>query len=86
MSLQEKQAGEPEALLPGADDHDRLPSNISSRDQLSSVPEECLSDDDSRPLLHIDESGNRFKYALQPTRFSVIFILIVELLERFSFY
>ena len=66
--------------------NDVLPSNVSTREQLALVPEECLSSDPSRPLLHRTEQGHEFHYALNPMNFSVAFILIVELLERFAFY
>lgn len=65
---------------------DDLPNNIHEESQLPLVPEDCLSDDPKRPLLHIDDLGNKFHYALQPMAYSVFFILMVELLERFSFY
>jgi POT family proton-dependent oligopeptide transporter len=65
---------------------DDLPSNISEESQLFLVPEDCLSGDKERPLLHIDDLGNKYHYALKPMVYSVILILIVELLERFSFY
>lgn len=63
-----------------------LPCNIHEDTQLCNVPQEFLSGCKTRPLLHIDDLGNRFHYALQPMFYSVIFIFIVELLERFSFY
>ncbi|KAL3930798.1 MAG: hypothetical protein SGBAC_011607 [Bacillariaceae sp.] len=65
---------------------DELPSNICTTEQLALVPKECLSGDHERPLLHVDASGRKSKYSLQPMRYSVMFILMVELLERFSFY
>ncbi len=65
---------------------DDLPTNIHEESQLPLVPEECLSGNQERPLLHIDDLGNKFMYALQPMTYSVFFILMVELLERFSFY
>ena len=39
----------------------------------------------SRPLRYVDDSGNDICYSLTPMRYSVIFILLVELLERFSY-
>jgi POT family proton-dependent oligopeptide transporter len=65
---------------------DDLPSNICNESQLALVPKECLSGNEKRPLLHVDELGKKYHYALQPMMYSVIFILVVELLERFSFY
>jgi hypothetical protein len=50
-------------------------------------------DDDSdemtnieRPLRHVDDMGNEYFYSLKPMQYSVIFILLVELFERFAFY
>ena len=65
---------------------DELPTNVTSPDQLADLPKECLSGNKDRPLRHVDEDGQVFHYALQPMSYSVIFILMVELLERFSFY
>ena len=65
---------------------DELPNNVSKREQLSLLPEECLSQDDERPLRHVDEMDHVTKYALSPMLYSVIYILLVELLERFAFY
>lgn len=70
--------------VPSPDDD--IPSNVGDESQLYLVPEDCLSGDDVRPLLHIDDLGNKYRYALQPMVYSVILILIVELLERFCFY
>ena len=39
-----------------------------------------------RPLRHVDDSGNEFFYSLKPMQYSVVFILLVELFERFAFY
>lgn len=63
-----------------------LPSNVSQESQLASLPDEVKSGNPVRPLLHIDEDGTEFSYHLQPMRYSVINILLVELFERFSFY
>lgn len=65
---------------------DELPGDISTLDQLSLIPEECLSNNPLRPLLHTDSHGNSYTYALNPLYYSVFLILILELLERFSFY
>lgn len=63
-----------------------LATDISSPLQLQGLPEEVLSGDPQRPLQHEDETGHRTKYHLRPMFYSVVFILLVELLERFSFY
>jgi dipeptide/tripeptide permease len=63
-----------------------LPTNVSTEEQLASLPSECLSGDTVRPLQHINEDGETRRYALKPMFFSVIFILLVELFERFSYY
>lgn len=65
---------------------DELPNNVTTSDQLADLPHECLSGDKEKPLRHVDEEGNVFHYALQPMFYSVIYILVVELLERFCFY
>lgn len=39
-----------------------------------------------RPLLHTDANGTIYTYALNPLYYSVYLILVLELLERFSFY
>ncbi len=78
---------------------DDLPTNVSEESQLSSLPQECLAfsekdnnsaEDDlsrrERPLRHVDDTGNEFFYSLKPMKYSVVFILLVELFERFAFY
>ena len=67
------------------DDED-LPNNVDDANLLDTLPPECLSGNSHRPLRHVDEKGNEYSYALKPMLFSVAFILVVELLERFSFY
>jgi len=63
---------------------DDLPSNVCERSQLKLLPKECLSsDDDERPLRHVDDQGKAYHYALKPMTYSVYLILLVELLERF---
>ena len=69
-----------------ASPEDELPTNVQSIDDLAQLPSECLSGDDERPLRHVDLKGNEFRYALQPLRYSVGLILVVELMERFAFY
>lgn len=65
---------------------DNLPTNVCTEEQLSSLPDVCLSGNKIRPLRHVNEQGDVSTYALRPMFYSVIFILLVELLERFSFY
>ena len=65
---------------------DELPCNVCTEKDLANVPEECLSRNKQRPLRHVTEDGQVHHYALQPMYYSVVFILLVELLERFSFY
>src|SRR3569623_1471311 len=70
-------------------DDDDLPSNVSDISQLASLPNECRSQNpttDARPLRHVDDQGTESFYALHPLRYSVWMILLVELMERFSFY
>mmetsp|Transcript_46370 Transcript_46370/g.52698 ORF Transcript_46370/g.52698 Transcript_46370/m.52698 type:complete len:775 (-) Transcript_46370:223-2547(-) len=72
------------------DNDEDLPNNVCTEKQLSSLPIVCLNQDaktkKERPLRHVDEHGKVYTYALTPMFYSVIFILIVEALERFSFY
>ena len=65
-----------------------LPNNVSTQEQLSNLPPECVSSQAhaNKPLRHVDEKGNVYHYALQPMFYSVVFILAVETIERFSFY
>jgi dipeptide/tripeptide permease len=64
-----------------------LPTNVDSTEHLEAVPDEYLSGDFHRPLLHTDAyCGSKYKYALKPLFYSAIFILLIELLERFSYY
>lgn len=63
-----------------------LPTNVSTPEHLAEIPDFCLSGNSERPLRHVNEKGDVCTYALQPMFYSVIFILLVELLERFSFY
>jgi hypothetical protein len=63
-----------------------LPHNVSTHAQLALLPEEFLSDDPKRPLKYKTESGDTYTYALQPLLYSVIFIMLIEGLERFSYY
>ena len=69
-----------------ADMFEELPSNVNTEAQLKLLPAECLSGNKERPLLHVDESGNYLQFSLRPMIYSVWFILLIELLERFSFY
>jgi proton-dependent oligopeptide transporter, POT family len=71
---------------PTNSDSDDLPTNVSSEEQLKELPEECLSGDADRPLRHYDESGEEYHYSLSPMSYAVVYILVVELLERFCFY
>lgn len=67
--------------------HESLPTNVDSNEHLGTLPNECLSGDPKRPLLYADAySGYKYKYALNPLFYSVDFILVIELLERFSYY
>jgi len=73
----------------GPDDgtaNSELESNVHKEEQLVNVPAEFLSGDPKRPLLYRDHSGNEYTYVLKPMFYSVVFILVVELLERLSYY
>jgi hypothetical protein len=65
---------------------DELPTNVGHESQLVGLPQECLSGNKDRPLRHVDDLGNEYYYSLSPMTYSVVFILMVELFERFSFY
>jgi len=67
-------------------DYDLLPNNVQTKDQIAALPMQYVSGDPNVPLQSVDRLGNVYKYALNPTTYSVIFILLVELIERFSFY
>lgn len=45
-----------------------------------------LQQQSERPLRHVDYRGNEYFYSLKPMQYSVVFILLVELFERFAFY
>jgi dipeptide/tripeptide permease len=73
---------------------ENLPSNVDSKEQLACLPERYLSDDPKRPLLlttcdeslYGDGKHSYFKYALRPLWYSAFLILVVELMERFTYY
>ena len=67
---------------------DEIPSNVSSEEQLIKLPIEYLSENPAKPLQHVGSKATDQvqEYALNPLKYSVIFILLVELLERFAFY
>ncbi|GBG25279.1 Protein NRT1/ PTR FAMILY 8.4 [Hondaea fermentalgiana] len=63
-----------------------LPDDIRSEDQLSLVPEAYRSDNPKRPLKSKDAAGNEYTYVLKPMWYCVVLILLMELLERLSYY
>lgn len=65
---------------------ENLPNNVSTMEQLQRLPPEFKSNDPSRPLQHTEENGETYQYSLRPMFYSVQYILLVELLERFCFY
>ncbi|GBG25278.1 Protein NRT1/ PTR FAMILY 8.4 [Hondaea fermentalgiana] len=62
-----------------------LPDNVDSEDALAEVPRKYLSNLAKRPLLLVDASGDAHTYMLRPWS-CVVLILLMELLERLSFY
>lgn len=85
------QAANPPEILQSQDSVvNNLPGDVQTREQLQSVPDEFINFDiktsTSRPLLHTDAQGNVYTYSLNPVTYSVFLILVLELLERFSFY
>lgn len=64
-----------------------FPDSVGSVEDLCHVPTQYLNEDDSkRPLKLTDEDGTIYKYALNPMFYSSIFILVIEAMERFSYY
>jgi len=61
-------------------------SDINSEEKLATIPDKYLSNDSKRPLLLVNADGSQSKYALNPLLYCVLFILVIELLERFSYY
>lgn len=54
---------------------------------MEDLPEVFLSQDPQRPLLYTDSyCGSKYKYALKPMLYSTGFVLLLEVLERFSYY
>lgn len=64
----------------------RRSGSIGTEAQLASVPDKFLSNDPKRPLQYMDDDGSVYTYSLRPLFYSVVFILLIELLERFSYY
>ena len=62
-----------------------VPEDVNSVEQLDLVPDTYLSDDPKRPLKY-EVNGAVHKFALKPLFYSVIFILLVEAIERLSYY
>ena len=63
-----------------------IPNNVGTMEQVKLLPPEFLSGNDERPLKFIDDLEDVMTYALKPMVYSVVIILLVELLERFAFY
>jgi hypothetical protein len=76
--------------MTGSSDDDALPTNVTKVEQLADLPKEFLSSGTTiqkdRPLRYEDDTGQVYHYSLRPMTYSVILILLVELLERFAFY
>ena len=86
-------------LTPFFGDDADLPTNVTTLEQLAKLPDDLKSGNPLKPLQYIDEatmeeddSGDvseeyyTYQYALQPMTYAVMFILVVELMERFSYY
>jgi POT family proton-dependent oligopeptide transporter len=86
-------------LTPFFGDDADLPTNVTTLEQLDELPDDLKSGNPLKPLQHIDEGAMddddsedvseayyTYQYSLQPMTYAVIFILVVELLERFSYY
>jgi POT family proton-dependent oligopeptide transporter len=69
-------------------------TSVSTIEQLQYLPIEFLNpktnansnNNSDRPLVHIDEHGHEYTYYLKPMTQSVLYILLIEMMERFSFY
>jgi dipeptide/tripeptide permease len=85
--------------LSSIDDDDNIPNNVHTIEQLQLLPTDCLNketsydnDDDintnhmRRPLRHVDDRGNVYTYLLQPYKYIIPLILVVEMIERFTYY
>ena len=86
MEIKEKDDNDSSTSSDDDEDYTLLPNNVQRKDQIASLPMQYVSGDPHVPLQSVDRLGNVYKYALNPTTYSVIFILLVELIERFSFY
>ena len=64
-----------------------LPTNVHTKDSLLCLPEEFQSDNPKRPLQYYSDVDKKtYTYSLNPLFYSVIFILVIECLERFTYY
>lgn len=70
----------------GGDEDTELPTNVNTVEQLALLPTECLSGNPHRPLRHVDDQGRVSEYALNPNASIVLLVLVVEMMERFSYY
>jgi len=52
-------------------DYDLLPNNVQTKDQIAALPMQYVSGDPNVPLQSVDRLGNVYKYALNPTTYSV---------------
>ena len=68
------------------EDQEEYPTNVCEEEQLKQLPVCFLSDDPNRPLQIAEEDGTIHKYSLHPMTYSAIFILLIEALERFTYY
>uniref|UniRef100_A0A7S2S5E9 Peptide transporter n=1 Tax=Mucochytrium quahogii TaxID=96639 RepID=A0A7S2S5E9_9STRA len=69
----------------GLDDQEDL-EDIHHEEQLQFLDAKYLSGDPKRPLKNTDNAGNVYTYVLNPFAYCVMFILILEALERLSYY
>jgi proton-dependent oligopeptide transporter, POT family len=73
-------------LKPSQQTDDEIPNNVQTIEQLQLLPSECINkENDHRPLRHVDDRDNVYTYLLQPKNV-ILLILVVEMIERFSYY
>lgn len=62
------------------------PDDVSKEEQLALLPAIYLTGNEKRPLKSVDAAGNEYSHVLKPMTYCVMLILLMELLERLSYY
>jgi len=85
--MEQEDDGPKKVTMAGANmEEEDYPKNVHSEEQLKDLPEFFLSNNPKEPLQNVDDKGNVFTYSLHPMTYSAMFILLIEGLERFSYY